>query len=105
MAHLSDVMSTGSWQAAAASSGATRPGQQFRILAIGCGSGPGIIMSVNGQALGSHMAGVTVFGGQPAASYGALAGGLRLPRLDGVRCCTGAVALCPRMGWAVTATA
>jgi len=38
------------------------------------------------------MAGVTVCGGQPAASHGVLPG-VRLPRLVGVHCSAGAVAL------------
>lgn len=50
-------------------------------------------------------AGVTVSGGQSAASQGALPDGVRLLRLAGVRCCAGVAALVLGIGWAVRADA
>ena len=50
-------------------------------------------------------AGVTVSGGQSAASHGALPDGVRLLRLAGVRCCAGVAALVLGIGWAVRADA
>jgi len=60
---------------------------------------------VNGQAIGGRIAGMTVCGGQPAASHGALPGGVRLPRLAGVHCFAGVVVLVLGIGWAVRADA